>query len=343
MRLVRARKGGFEAGSKQYRILIVGCGELGSRHLQAVAKLSEVEEIQVVDPRLEALQFGKERLGEIERGNPGMTVRWLSSLQQVSPGSDLCVVATRAKERPLLVREAAELLGVRLFLLEKSVAPSIGQVEELREFMDQRGLSAWVNLKTRCYPFHRRAKKRLDSREPLVFCVLGGNLGLANNGIHAADLFAFYTGSTQIEDAGSSIDPILHPSKREGDLFDLSGILHGITENGSRFALSYMRDTPVSEVCSLQSPRYRFIVDHFQRWAYESDADSGWQWRSVPFEGDLRVSVMTQGFVREILAAGACGLPTLEESLISHRFILEGLRPHFNRLMEREGDLCPVP
>ena len=326
-----------------HRILIIGCGELGSRHLQAVAGLAEVGEIQVVDPRPEALQLGKERLGEIEPANRGAAIRWLPSLREAAPGSDLCVVATRAQERPALAREAADLLGVRSFLLEKWVAPSVEQIEELNEFMEERGLSAWVNLKTRAYPFHRRAKGFLDPGEPVFLSVAGGNLGLANNGIHAADLFVFYAGPTRVEGAGSSIDPVLHPSKRGGDLFDLSGTLLGVTEGGSRFTLSYTGDPDSAEVYSLKAPRYRFIVDHFQRWAVESDADSGWRWRSVPFEGDLRVSSMTGQFVRGILAGAGCPLPTLEESLISHRFVLEELRPHFNRLMERQSDLCPVP
>lgn len=322
--------------------MIVGCGELGSRHLQSVAQLSEVGEIQVVDPRPEARELAKERLAEVNQSNRKISVRWLTSLEEASPESDLCIVATRAKERPALARKAAD-LGVRLFLLEKWVAPSMEQMEELKEFMEKKGLSAWVNLKARGYPFHQRAKKLLDSGEPICFSVVGGNLGLANNGIHVTDLFVFYTGSDRIEGVGSSIDPILHPSKRGGDLFDLSGILLGETRNGSRFVLSYRKDLDAAEVYTLQSSRYRFIADPYQRWAVESAADSGWRWRSVPFEGNVLVSSMTQGFVREILMKGTCMLPTLEESLVSHRFILGELKPHFNRLMERESDLCPVP
>jgi predicted dehydrogenase len=172
---------------------------------------------------------------------------------------------------------------------------------------------------------------------------MGGNLGLANNGIHAADLFIFYTGATSMQAAGSSIDPILHPSKRGGELFDLSGTLLALSDHGSRFSLSYTQDPHAAELYLLQSPRHRFIVDHFERWAMESDAASGWRWRSVPFEGNLLVSVMTQGFAREILTRRACSLPTLEESAASHRFILGELAPHFDQLLERKSDLCPVP
>ena len=54
-------------GRSGYRVLIVGCGEIGSRHLQAVASLPQVSEIEVVDPRPEALELGRERPQTIPR------------------------------------------------------------------------------------------------------------------------------------------------------------------------------------------------------------------------------------------------------------------------------------
>ncbi|MBI3021798.1 MAG: hypothetical protein HYY59_07365 [Candidatus Omnitrophica bacterium] len=38
----------------QTRVLIVGCRQVGSRHLQAVATLPHVAEIDVIDPRAAA-------------------------------------------------------------------------------------------------------------------------------------------------------------------------------------------------------------------------------------------------------------------------------------------------
>ncbi len=322
------------------RILIVGCGQLGSRHLQAVASLSQVREVEVVDPRPEALALGRERLAEVPDRIHSTTFRWLSALEDASRGGDLCIVATQAQGRCQLVKESAETFGYKTFLLEKLVAQSIQEMEDLMAFARARELSAWVNCKTRAYPFHRRVKQRLDPGEPIIFSVFGGNQGLANNGIHNVDLFAFFDGADRIVSAGSHIDPMLHRTKR--GTFDLSGTLHGSTEKGSHFTLSYASDHENSECLSVSTRRYRCIVDHQLRWAVEGEAASGWVWRPTPFTGNLAVSQMTKSFVTEILAAGRCELPTLEESLVSHRFILGELQPHFSRLLEREIDLCPV-
>jgi len=330
------------AKSDRGRLLLVGCGQLGSRHLQAVATLAQVKEIEVVDPRPDALAMGRERLKETPKRSDSTLIRWLSSLDEVSPGGALCIVATQARGRCQLVQGIAQRLGYSAFLLEKVVGQSIQEIEALDAFLAARGSSAWVNLKTRAYPIHRHIKERLDPADPILFSAMGGNHGLANNGVHTADLFAFYDQTDRIDVVGASIDPVLHPSKRGEDLYDLSGTLQGVTEKGSHFVLSYARDHERSEQIAIATRRYRCLVDHRHRWVVESDETTGWAWRPVPFEGNLLVSHMTAEFVADLLASGHCQLPTLEESLVAHRFILGALRIPFSRLLEREVELCPV-
>lgn len=325
------------------RILLVGCGELGSRHLQAVATLPEVDVIEVVDPRPEALATGRRRLEGAGPKRPD-TVRWLTSLDLATPGGDLCIVATMAGGRSQLLTEIATRLGFRRFLLEKIVAQSVAEYERMIALAESLGLAVWVNCKTRAYPFHLRVKQRLSLNPdaPILLTVVGGNHGLVTNGVHAADLFAFFDDADLIEGAGSSVDPVLHPSKRGTELFELSGTLQGRTAKGSRFVVSLARNHQSPDLLALVTSEYRCIVDHLLRQAMESDAESGWQWRPAVFENDILVSQMTGAFVSEILDAGTCRLPTLSACLVAHRFVLTELLPHFNALMKRDTDRCPV-
>ncbi len=324
------------------RVLVIGCGQLGTRHLEAVAALPGVREIEVVDPQPEALALGRARLTEAQ-GRPASTrVRWLSSIDEASRGGALCIVATWAEGRCRLVREVARRLGYQAFLVEKIVGQSVGELEALLDSCRQGGISVWVNLKTRAYPFHQRVKARLDPGEPILFSAIGGNHGLANNGIHTVDLFVFYDGCEQLTPAGARIDPVLHPSKRGRGLFDLSGTLQAGTERGSHFTLSYAGDHAGSEQIAIATRSYRCIVDHLTRWAVESSAETGWAWRPAPFDDEVLVSQMTRRFVGEILKTGRCELPTLAEALPAHRYLLSELTPHFSRLMERPVELCPI-
>ena len=101
-----------------FRVLIVGCGQLGSRHLQAVASLANVREIEVVDPTPAALELGRQRLAELPDRQCGTIFRWLRSVEEASKDGDLCIVATQADVRCQLVYQVAETLEYRSFLLE---------------------------------------------------------------------------------------------------------------------------------------------------------------------------------------------------------------------------------
>lgn len=328
--------------SDLWRVLIVGCGELGSRHLQAVSALADVGEIEIVEPRPEALQMGRERVEEVPDRNKTIEYRWLTSLQEVTRGGDLCVVATQADVRCQLVRDVAEKLDFSTFLVEKIVAQSVADYDALREFTERSGTRVWVNCKTRAHASHKHVKQCLDPQEPIVFTAVGGNQGLANNGIHAADLFAFYDGANHITGEGSRVDPRLHASKKRKGVFDLSGTLAGRSEKGSKFLLSFTADDNVPAYFSVLSPRYRAIVDDMTRTFYESTLDTGWQWSQVPLEEDMLVSNMTRQFVTDILRKNACELPTLAECYPAHKFILEELQPHFQKLMNTSDERCPV-
>lgn len=321
------------------RILIVGCGELGSRHLQAVASLSSIAEVVVVDPKPEGLQLGQRRLEDLPDRSRRMTFRWFPDLEKVQGPFDLCIVATQAKGRCPLVRQAAETTGCQSFLLEKIVAQSIREYEDLLQFSREKNLNVWVNCKTRAYPIVKRIKKKLDPKEPILFNVLGGNHGLANNGIHEADLFVFLDACESIESRGIYIDPVLYPSKRGPQVFDLSGTMLGVTSKGSQFILSYAGSHASPDHLSIVAKNYRCVIDHMYRWGYESE--KGGPWQPLSFEGNLMVSAMTKTFANDILAKRRCDLPTLAECYAAHRFILGALQPHFHKLSGAR-DYCPV-
>jgi hypothetical protein len=324
------------------KILLVGCGQLGSRHLQAAASLEEVKDIHVVDPSPQSLDMGRVRLKEISDLNPRVTFRWFSGLTEDSYGGDLCIVSTQAKGRCDLVKKIAAQGRYRHFLIEKIVAQSVEEYRDLLAFAQAHHLSVWVNCKSRAYGIHKYIKSRLDPRAPIIFQSAGGNHGLANNGIHTADLFVFHDGTGVIERMGSRIAPSLLPSKRGGGIFDLGGTLWGCSVKGSTLSLTFAPEDSSPDHISIVSARCRFMIDHFQKFAFESYADEDWKWRQIPIEENWMVSHMTKAFVRDILTRDRCELPTLRDCFAAHEFILSELQPHFNRLLNQNNSFCPV-
>ena len=325
-----------------YRVLIIGCGELGSRHLQAIASLPEVTCIEVIEPDVAAQKIADDRVRDVAGSAAVHRIKWLDSLKAASKSGDLCIIATTAKNRAQVFYETVDTLDYSKFILEKLVAQSSGDVQALVEFSREKHLSIWINCKMRAYPFHQKLRELVQPDDAITINTVGGNWGLATNGIHVADTFAFYDRSPSIRSSGSFIDPILHPSKRGGEFFDLSGALSGYTEKGGRLHISYSSTSDDPGHMSISSANFRSVIDHSQRWAFFSEVNSGWKWIHVPFEDSILVSQMTKHFAMDILVGNNCTLPTLEESLTSHKFILDELKPHFSRLLNKEIERCPV-
>jgi predicted dehydrogenase len=325
-----------------FKILLVGCGQLGSRHLQAIASLQEVREVHVVDVNPQALELGRTRLKEISDLNPEITFRWSTEFTPDSRQGDLCIIPTQARGRSALMKKIVTECRYNHFLVEKIVTQSMEEYQDLLNFVQENQLSVWVNCKSRAYGIHKYIKSRLNPDDRITFQAAGGNHGLANNGIHEVDLFVFHDGAKKIERLGSRIHPSLLPSKRGSDLFDLSGTLWGCSDKGSMLTITFAPEHVSPDHISIVSAHSRFIVDHFQQFAYESYADENWQWRRIPVNENWTVSHMTKTFVRDILSKGCCDLPSLADCFAAHEFILQELQPQFNRLLNQNNSFCPV-
>jgi len=101
------------------KILLIGCGELGSRHLQAVASLPNIGKIYVFDPSAKALKMGQSRLKEIEDLNKDIVFEWFNKISKVPKDGDLCIIATQANVRVAMLKQAAEEFKYKRFLLKK--------------------------------------------------------------------------------------------------------------------------------------------------------------------------------------------------------------------------------
>lgn len=322
------------------RVLVVGSGQLGTRHMQAVLRLPEVEAVDVVDPSEASLALGRERLAEA--GETAAVVRFLPALEDAAEAPDLAVIATQAAGREELFERVVEATGVRRVLLEKVVAQSVAGYERMLGFAESAGVSAWVNCKSRAYGVHARIKSLLEPSLPVTMTDVGGAHGLGNNGVHAADLFAFYTGCDRIAPVGDAVEERLLPSKRGPEVSDLAGAIYGAAAGGSNLAIVFEGGHTAPDTVTVQQAGARWVVDHFTKTAWESREADGWRWTPLPVDEDWAVSRMTADFARDIVSKGACALPTLAEAYPGHRFILESLLPHFNRLLGRDSDVCPI-
>lgn len=323
-------------------ILLVGCGQLGSRHLQSISTLENISEVHVFDINESSIELGKERLSQVSGLNREIKYIWHSELRSDISGGDLCIVATHAKERVSQVKDIANKFGYSKFIIEKMVAQSVEDYKNLMAFCDSSNVKAWVDCPVRTYSIHKYIKSKILPNDAVFFTDTGGNHGLGCNGVHAADLFCYYDGSKKIMISGSKIDNLLHASKRGKDFYDLSGTLSGETEKGGGIVIHFDRSNYAPEHFTIVGSQYRYVVDHDMKTAFECSKENNWEWKKLAFDENVMLSHMSKKFVSEILQNGTCDLPTLAQAFPAHEFILDQLKPHFSRLLKKEIDCCPV-
>ena len=76
------------------KIVLLGCGNVGSRHLQALANLPFDIEVCIVEPNKKAQELGKTRLNEVIKDEFDYKVLWYDSIYDLSSGSVLVIVVT---------------------------------------------------------------------------------------------------------------------------------------------------------------------------------------------------------------------------------------------------------
>jgi hypothetical protein len=169
--------------------LIVGCGELGSRHAQSLSRLGTDVSLSLVDPSEESLLKTKMRI--LEGGFSGK-MTFHESTENLAGEFELGIFSTSATHRLDSFRKAYSGAMFSSVLLEKILSLDS---EEL-DFYDSRTIGgevgSWVNLPMPYYGHFKREEGEImhnSKASPLKYHVLGSNLGLVTNFIHYLDHF----------------------------------------------------------------------------------------------------------------------------------------------------------
>ena len=101
-----------------YNILIIGAGQLGSRHLQGALLSKNELNITVVDPSQESINVACERASEVKYGNPHSTVSYKIDIPN-NEYIDICIIATAAHVRAIVTKQLLLTNEVKQIVFEK--------------------------------------------------------------------------------------------------------------------------------------------------------------------------------------------------------------------------------
>jgi len=320
------------------KIVLIGVGQLGSRHLQSLALLENNLKIQVVDPSDKSLKVSKQRFEEIESNN-SIKVEYLNTLYELDEEIDLCIVATTANIRADVIKKIISNKKVKVFILEKVLFQKISDFYEIKELLDENNIKCWVNHPFRSYPIYKELKKYFKHDLPVSYHLGGGQWGLGCNGLHYIDHLAYLTNDYDLTIDISSLDKNIVDSKRKG-FIEFTGKLIGSLGKHNFILHSEKYDAPIT--ITIQNENIKVILDEVSGWLKVSKKENDWKWEDINEKIMYFQSELTYKVVQDIFSKNTCDLPTYEEAIKLHKPFLNALIEHLNITQNKNNELCPI-
>tara|TARA_Y100000768_G_scaffold386582_1_gene375334 strand:- start:1007 stop:1981 length:975 start_codon:yes stop_codon:yes gene_type:complete len=319
--------------------LIIGAGQLGSRHLQGLLKFDKEQIIYVLDTSKSSLNLAEERASEIEFEH---TIKYITNWDNIPSELDLVIVATGASVRSKVVNKLLKVCNVKNLILEKILFQDLESYSDISKLIKATGTPTWVNHPRRMFKHYIDIKNKLSASEEVInFQVFGGNWDLACNALHFIDLISFLSNSEVMDLDFDGIDNKVINSKRS-NCIEFTGSISGKLKNGNNF-----------NICSLDGDYEDItfcILTKSGRWIIqEGDAqkiiylgkENNFNETVVQFINEYQ-STLTTRIINDILISSHTNLPSYEEACTSHIPFIEGALNSYNRICDSNSLICPI-
>ena len=309
-------------------IAVIGAGQIGSRHLQALSSIDREARLQIVDPSSQSLATAKERFETVNHKNNRSIISGVdhfNDIQKLSRKIDVAIIATTARPRREVIKQLLMHSVVKNVILEKVVFQIDKDFDEANKLFEEHQVRVWVNCPFRTWPGYQALREKTGTN--LEIQVHGGQWGLACNAIHYLDIFNFLTGTFPTQVFTERLDGGYIPSKRPG-FVELSGTLHGGSSAGY-ITLTSTKDGDIPVSLQMASGRFKCTIREDLGKIWIADSETRWVVREEVFPTP-RQSQLTQLVVQNILDGKNPMLPDYKTSWKLHTPLLNAIHKHMN-------------
>jgi len=303
-----------------FRVKIVGAGQLGSRHLQALKGVRQPLDIQVIDPSEASLKVARERFDAVSSGQ-SHHISFNTSLDE-GDATDIAIVATNSDVRRKALEGLFNVSRVKFLVVEKLLFNQPADYAVIERRLAATGAKAWVNCPMRVMPVYGEIKKNL-AQTPIYYRVTGSQFGLVTNAIHYLDHLAHLSGCEEFELDTSGLDHMPIPSKRSG-FIELNGTLTARFADGSRCEMTCYPSGNAPVVVEIFNQENRYLVRESEGKLWHAGENSEWRWSEqdapIPYQSQITTEV-----VESLLKTGNCSLTPYQASAHIHMQLLDPL------------------
>lgn len=305
-------------------VAILGAGQLGTRHMQSLAKDSDEFRIYMVDPAPHMRVLVEARLKEIDV-DPA-SVACCASADELPARIDFAIVATNSRPRLSALRALLDGREVGAVVLEKFLFPCVSDYAQAAGELAAAAMPAFVNCPRRLYDGYVAIRSEIGG--PVSLEMEGGDWGLASNAIHWLDLLDFLSPVESLEVRTALSAPIA--AKRAG-YFEFKGVVEASDRRGNRLRLVSHDEARAAVVRIHDAAGSTWEIREDERRATHDGRSYQFP---VPYQSELTI-----GVAREWLATQRCNLVTYVRSAELHLALLDQFLQSTNA---RPDDECLI-
>ncbi|GAB4284913.1 MAG: hypothetical protein Kow0068_10140 [Marinilabiliales bacterium] len=321
------------------KISIIGAGQLGSRHLQALAKTNLEVSIEVVEPDINAAETAKQRFLEMGDNSKIKALSFFNSIDKLSTELDLVIVATNSNVRYEVTKQLLSKKSVKNLVLEKVLFQEISHYYDIENLLSETKTECWVNHPRRMFPFYQQLKKELTGIKQISFTFQGGNWGLACNGLHLLDIFSYLSGENILNINSDFLNKKIYKSKRE-NFIEFNGKLIGTI--GQHFFSLFSIEYTTPTFLTISSDKLIAVIDETNGYARIVSEENGWKWETIQNKIIYYQSELTHTLIEDILINKVCNLPIYKEAMSLHITFIQALMAFMEKVDGKQHKNCPI-
>ena len=293
------------------KILLVGLGNIGLRHLEGIISCKNNFTIYLYDKNIKQYELIKKLINSKKRSKHEYF--FLNNLNEIKY-SDFLIVATNSIKRYDLLKYILKKIKINYLIIEKVSFLNSKTYLKAIKLINSYKIHAWVNCIRREVKFYKLLKNKIKKNH-FKITFTGHKWGIASNLIHFIDLFFFFSDSKKIK-TNTNFKVKKYKTKRKG-FFDIEGKLTIIDNKNNELVLEDNKKYNHNEL-KINFKDNSFLIKNNKVFHMNNNFK---RFQIVNNVNDEKVSVITTRIINKIIQGKKISLSSIKLSYSYHKIL----------------------
>jgi len=318
-------------------ILIIGSGNIGSRHLQGALKSKFKLMITIVDTNIDSIELSKFRSNDIKLGNSKTYIEYTQKIP-TNKNYEIAIISTNAVVRAEVTKILLSHNKVKYIIFEKVLFQKEENFKSISKLLKKKNVTAWVNCPRRTWNVFQKIKKTLNNNKVIEMTVCGSSWGMACNSIHFIDLFSYLVDNYDIRVTKKMFSNNILKSKRGGKFYEVNGEIAIKAQSHSLKIICEESKKNLFLNVKIKNEKFEYLIDEYKS-ICNSFTDGLMKQRAIkiPMQSDETGKV-----IDGLISRKYCKLTPYHESCKHHMPLINSIREHLSKILKSDLDKCPI-